>query len=684
MRPAADVFTSRRRIVVTAVVLAIVVAVVNPAAGQSTTTPNDSHVLAPPPGPVSRPKVSIWTFLTNNRLSLALRFRGLKKAFREELNIGPLKISGLAGATVKTVGTRKVDGETLPIVLVEYVAASTSAQKATASLGSSRGTVQKLSLRVATRIYDKSRTKTVLTHLEAGDLEMQLEGITGDELTNFGPLHYSVPAATLDARESILVKQEWPANEPPERWATGALGIVASDLRFTDLAFTFEGDDNQLRMSTGISMPSQLDWQYQLDRGRWLWNEGTIQVADLQLVPVPARPINFGGITLDLNGLVIGSARVTRAAEAGGTPRVEMADLKIDATRLAANEGLRGRLAAPVTIGHLEGQLTVKNNSIEEGLNLSNLRVRDVALNLADMKYSNANGLDVSANSFSLTLAEYKRTDAANGNKEETNINARITLQGGALKGPANVTVENLEADLRGPSDRFNGKGQMTVQLSDFATTVEIDPKKTIPTLSCDGGIRPLQIDVSQIGAARFTSEVFFFEGLPTARTTADSIAFNFNPKYWRCEWDSRVGTLKVPTVTWDTPRLKWDRWRPYIEWGGVHIGSRDETVDVHWIAELQPVPGAGAVLLPDIKFDKDGLKLCGGHTAMLGGFWLPQIGPNLRDCGNLLCNIPRDALRGAWAAAEAPFGLLTGSLANTVVNSAGFFDAGLLTNRCK
>jgi hypothetical protein len=301
------------------------------------------------------------------------------------------------------------------------------------------------------------------------------------------------------------------------------------------------------------------------------------------------------------------------------------------------------------------------------------------------MKYSNAAGLKVAADDFSLAVAEYRKDDSADPSKPpESSLSAHITLNGATLNGPANVTIEKLEADLRGPVDKFNGKGTMTVRLSGFSTTVDIDPAKTIPSLSCDGGIRPLQIDVSQLGASTFNAEVFFFDGLPTARTTADVVAFTFNPKYWRCEWDAKVAAIKIPTVTWDLPELKWDGLRPYIEWGGVHIGQRDEDIKVHWVAELQPIPGAGAVLLPDIKIDKDGMKLCGGHAVMAGGFWLPQIGPNFRDCGSFLCNIPRDALRSAWGAVGAPFGLVTGALTNSLVSSVGFFDAGLLGNRCQ
>src|SRR5262249_10953061 len=144
---------------------------------------------------------------------------------------------------------------------------------------------------------------------------------------------------------------------------------------------------------------------------------------------------------------------------------------------------------APLTIGRVDGDLTVKNKSIEEGLNLSNLRARDVAINLAEMKYSSASGLNVAANSFSLALADFKRYESEGGDKADSEISARIILEGGTVQGPANVTIEKLEADLRGPSDRFNGRGQMTVQLSDFTTTVDIDPKNSVPNMSCDGGI---------------------------------------------------------------------------------------------------------------------------------------------------------------------------------------------------
>jgi hypothetical protein len=648
----------------------------------------ENIALTPTSQPSSRPAVTLWTFLANNRLSLELRFLGLKKALRRQLDMGPLTIKGLKRAKFKIVGTRKIDGETLPIVSVEYPRANSplgNDPPVSATLGSTHATVKALSMRLAVRIYrfDKSRKKRVLAHVDSGDMKMLVEDIAGTEPTNFGPLNYAVKSGTVEIAQPVFVRQEPSKKHPPSRWSTGAFAVSGTDLKFDDLALTFDGENNALKLSGGVSMPNVFNWTYYLDRGLWSWNDGAIEVRHFQLLPVPQRPINFGGLTVGFNGIHVASAQVTR--DVGGTPfpRVALSDITIDASTLAARNGLEGSLSAPLTIHRVDAQLNIKNNSIEEGLNLAHLRAQDVSIKLTAMKYSGASGLTVTADNFALALADYRKDDSDDPNIPPTStISAHITLGGGKIKGPADVTIENLDADLRGPVDKFNGKGTATVRLSGFSTTVDIDPTKTVKNLSCNGGIRPLQIDASQQGSSTFTTEVFFFDGLPTARTTADQIAFSFNPRYWRCEWDSKVAAVKVPDVTWDTPKLKCCP--PSIEWGGVHFGTHDENIQVHWIAELQPVPGAGIVFRPDVKIDKDGLKLCGGHALGSVPFWSPQIGPNFNDCGFFLCNIPRDAIRAAWGAVGAPFGLLAGSLGDLAVNTVGFFDAGLLGNRCQ
>lgn len=650
--------------------------------------PASNPQLTPALRPITRPAVSVWTFLTNNRLILELRYLGLKRALRRQLDMGPLTIKGLARAQFKLVGTRRVDGETLPVVSIEYLrdSAVDASTPPSATLGSSHATVNALSLRVAARIYrfNKSSERRVLAHVEPGDMTMLVGDVTGSDLTNFGPIKYAVKTATIEASEPIFVRQD-PASAALPRWSTGALEVSAADLKFDDLAFTFEGDNNALKVSGGVSLPNAFNWTYFLDRGTWSWNDGTIEIRDFQLLPVPQRPINFGGLTLELSSIKVGSAQVTRDPGTTSLPRVALNDISVDAANIVARHGLQGSLSAPLTIRRVDGQINIKNNSIEEGLNLAHLRAQDLSLKLSAMKYAGANGLNVSADSFTLALAEFKKDDSDDPKMPAVStMSAHISLEGGSIQGPVTAVIEKLEADLRGPVDKFNGKGSMRVRLSGFSTTVDIDPTTIIKTLDCAGGIAPLQIDVAQIGSSTFDADVFFFDGLPTARTTADAIAVTFSPKYWRCEWDSQVAAIKIPTVTWDTPELKWDGATPYIDWGGVYIGQRDEDVKVHWIAELQPIPGAGAVLLPVIKIDKDGIALCGGHTAMVGGFWSPQVGPNFQDCGNFLCNIPRDALRTAWGTVGAPFGLITGSLTNLAVNSVGFFDAGLLGNRCR
>jgi hypothetical protein len=186
---------------------------------------------------------------------------------------------------------------------------------------------------------------------------------------------------------------------------------------------------------------------------------------------------------------------------------------------------------------------------------------------------------------------------------------------------------------------------------------------------------------VEQIGTAPFNTKVDFVNGEPLGIATIDVIGVLLKPGYWRCEWDDDPIKFTLPgiyfAIDWkhlsvDGPRLTADG-GPTIDLG-----------KLHWRAEFDPnpIPAAASLLRGEIRFDKDGAKLCGGHTvaAAVGPLlWAISFGPTIPDCDSIFCKIPRDLLQTVYGLGLLPLSEALNMAAFGAINTVGLFDAGLL-----
>src|SRR5205823_10987145 len=132
----------------------------------------------PPTVSAIRPRISLWKFLTNNRLMLALRFCGVVRSLGKEVAIGPLRMTNLRDARIQLVGTRKINNETLPVVSLRYARDPQKTHIAHAQLANVQGTIKSLTLNVAVRTPKRLDHKLAILCLDPGDLTLDVDAVT--------------------------------------------------------------------------------------------------------------------------------------------------------------------------------------------------------------------------------------------------------------------------------------------------------------------------------------------------------------------------------------------------------------------------------------------------------------------------------------------------------------------------
>lgn len=616
------------------------------------------------------PAVPIWTAISHNPLILALRFHGVTKALRKEVSIGDLKMRGFGkDAKIKLAGTRKIDGETLPFVSIRYPREGVAAGGAGVELANMQGKIKSLTLDLAIRVPKRSDHKLVFAYLDPGHFNLDVDTITGSESTSFGdPIPFSVGETVVTNTVPIESKRSTPNSALR---ATGELRLDGADLDFKQVALSFSGENNVLTLAGQVSMPNQITWGYEMLDRRLVWKAGQLEIKNLSLAPQPAHQINFGGIALSLKGIKLDSASFTKSEfPADALPSASLTGLAVDASDINyKNSTLTGALTAPITIKQIDAQVNITN--IFEGINLSNQRLQGMHISLANISYQNGNGLQVQGQNLDISVSKYTSNTVEGSSTPDTNVTASIVLNNAPItqQDGGSFVIDTLSADLQGPTDKLNGRGTLSGTLSKAAINVGIDMSGMFGKCQNKVGLQ-----VSQLSSAWVQANINIFNGEPSGEATVPHIELALRPDYWRCDWDD-------PSIGFNLPGI-------HVGWDGIWLtpdGPRVDIGSIHWTAEFIPLTGAvGELALAEIRFDKGGAKICGGHTLAVGSFWTPSIGPNFPDCGAWWCNIPRDIVSGMFGFFEAPAGLFLNEAALGIINTVGLFDAGIFQNKCQ
>lgn len=602
------------------------------------------------------PVVPIWTAISHNPLVMLIRFHGVVKAVRKEIDLGALRIPNIGKtAKIKLAGTRKIDGETLPFVSIRYPKKGVSAEHATFELANMTGRIDNLRLDFAVRVPNRSDKKLVFAYLDPGHLLLDAQEITGSESTSFAaPFSFSAGETRITNPVPVAVKRSTPSRDT---WATGELRLDSNDLNFNQVTLRFQGENNVLNLSGQVTMPNQLVWTYDLFERRLIWKSGQLQIANLVLQPVPQHQINFGGIALTLNAVKIDTASITRTEfPTNSLPSVGLTGVSLDASDLAyKGSTLKGTLKAPITIKQINGLFDFKSFT---DMNLSNQIIQNMQLGLTNINYQSGTGLQIQAGSLDISVPKYTSIDLG-GSTPETNVTASITLKDAPVtqQDGGSFQIDQLTADLQGPTDKLDGRGSLSGTLSGVKQDVQIDLSKVFNQDCSDQNARLMRLSLSQLASASVTADIDVFNGEPSGFASVPVLLVHLDGGYGRCDWDGNPIGVTI-------------------------LGHQLDIGTVHWEAQFNPVPLGltGGLILAEIRFDKQGAKICRGHLGAVGlGIWEVQVNPTFNDCGSFLCNIPRDIVNGLFGGFEFPYSNVLNQAAIGLVDTVGLFDAGIL-----